>query len=272
MSATTLSFRLLAVLGLVAVAAAAQFAPAADPKAIDLAARTMEAMGGREAMNRVHLLRFDFAVERDGEIVGRYAHWWDRWTGAYRLEGTDRESGEPFRVLFDVDDRQGRAWIGGRELAGEELAAWLERAYGRFINDSYWLLMPWKWLDPGVHASWQGDRTVDGTSYEVVELTFGDGVGLTSNDRYWGLVDPRTGRMERWEYLLQTETGEPGVGEPTRWAWEGWTRTEAGVWLATERRRLGDDAPDVRILFPVAEARAAISDAEMAREMLTAAR
>ncbi len=256
------------LLVVLASAASGQFAPAADPKAIELAARAMDAMGGREALNDVHLLRFDFAVERDGEVVARFAHWWDRFTGAYRLEGTDRDSGEPFRVLFDIDDRQGRAWIGDRELEGEELATRLEQAYGRFINDSYWLLMPWKWLDPGVNASWQGGRSVDGTTYEVVQLTFGDEVGLTSNDRYWGLVNPASGRMERWEYVLQTETGEPGEGEPTRWAWEGWQETEAGIQLSTEKRRLGD-GPAVLILFPVAEARAEIGDAELAAELMT---
>ena len=242
-----------AVLLLAAALATPAPALAADPapEAVSLARRTMAAMGGEDRWRAARLLRFDFTSVRDGQPGALYSHWWDRQTGDYRLEGVDKE-GVPYRVLFDVDDRTGRAWSGGRELAGEDLARLLEMAYGRFINDSYWLLMPWKWLDPGVRLGHEGRRTVDGAEYEVVTLAFEDGVGLTSRDRYWVLVSPESGRVARWEYVLQDQEGNPGQGQPTAWAWEEWKPTAAGIELATVRRRLG--GPDVQIRFPVAEA------------------
>jgi hypothetical protein len=250
---------------LIAAAAAALGAHAAvatqDPKAVEVAQRSMTAMGGAERFAAARLLRFDFAPVRDGKVTSSYRHWWDRHRGAYRLEGTSKE-GVPYRVLFDVHSKQGRAWLGARELAGEELAHWLEVAYGRFINDTYWLLMPWKWLDPGVNLAYEGRKTIDGNEYEVVTLSFASGVGLTSNDRYWALVSPQTNLIERWEYVLQNEEGAPGTGKPTPWTWEAWQETAAGVKLATVHRRLAE-GPAVQITFPVAELRAEVSDAEL---------
>lgn len=253
--------RLVAVAALAFLAAGGVTAEERDPRAVEVAHRLVDALGGRQAFEAARLARFDFRVERGGETLALYRHWWDRHRGDYRLEGVDRESGLPFRVLFDVSSREGRAWLGDRELSGEEADAWLERAYGRYINDSYWLLMPFKWLDPGVSLAHRGERELEGEVYDVVELSFAEDVGLTSDDRYWGWVSRRTGRMERWEYVLQDESGEPGSGEPTAWSWGGWEETPAGVIVSTVKQRIGDG--DVVISFPVAVLEADVSDREM---------
>jgi len=204
----TYAATLLAIAGGSLLCAASAIA-ASDPKAVEVAERSMAAMGGKERFAAARLLRFDFAPVRDGKVTSSYHHWWDRQTGAYRVEGVSKE-GVPYRILFDVGTKQGKAWLGDRELAGDELAQWLERGYGRFINDTYWLLMPWKWLDPGVNLEYVGKKTVDGQEYEVVTLSFGSGVGLTSNDHYWAYVSTKSNLMERWEYVLETEEGAPG--------------------------------------------------------------
>ncbi len=234
---------------------------AAHAQAVELARQSMAAMGGEERFAAARLLRFDFVPVRDGKATGAYHHWWDRRTGAYRLEGVSKE-GMPFRILFDVGSKQGRAWLGDREVSGDELAHWLQVGYGRFINDSYWLLMPWKWLDPGVNLSYVGRKSVDGQEYDVVTLSFGSGVGLTSNDRYWAYVSTRTHLMERWEYVLETEEGAPGTTPPTAWAWQDWKETAAGPRLSTVRRRLAE-GPPLLLTFPVAELRSDVSDAEI---------
>ena len=257
----TLVAALIAVAG-AALCTADHASAAKDPKAVEVAERSMTAMGGQERFAAARLLRFDFTPVRDGKVTGSYQHWWDRHRGAYRLEGVSRE-GVPYRVLFDVNTKQGRAWLGARELAGEELTKQIEGGYGRFINDTYWLLMPWKWLDPGVNLAYEGKKTVDGHEYDVVTLSFESGVGLTSNDRYWAFVSTKTNLIERWEYVLETEEGAPGSGKPTPWTWEGWKETAAGVKLSTDRRRLAE-GPVVHITFPVAEMRADVSDAELA--------
>jgi hypothetical protein len=221
------------------------------PTAEQVAARLEQAMGG-QAFAAARVLRFTWAVERDGERAVAYDHSWDRWTGDYRLAGTDNESGRPWLALFNLESRSGRVWLGGEELVGEALAERLDRAYARFINDSYWLLMPWKWLDPGVHLAYVGTDEVDGESCDVVELTFGENVGLTSNDRYRGYVSRTSGLMTRWSYVLQNDDFTSGEGEPTTWNWTQWAQTEQGVWFSTRKTRLGD-GPSVAIVFPSVE-------------------
>jgi hypothetical protein len=233
----------------------------ASQTALAVAERSMEAMGGQRAFQEARLLRFDFAVVRDGATVARFAHWWDLHSGAYRLEGRDPD-GAPFRALFDIETRQGEVWREGARLDGAEADALLDTAYRRFINDSYWLLMPWKWLDPGVVLAHVGVREIDGQTFDVVELRFQTGVGLTSGDRYWGFVSRDSGLMERWEYVLQQQDGSPGEGPPTAWAWEEWRQTAAGPKLATVRRRLGE-GPAVSIEIPVQELVRDISEREL---------
>ena len=56
--------------------------PGSDPRAIEIAGRVMEALGGECAWNNTHLLRFTFAVERGGKAVFERTHTWDKWTGS----------------------------------------------------------------------------------------------------------------------------------------------------------------------------------------------
>ena len=51
---------------------------------------------------------------------------------------------------MNVNTKEGSAWLKGKALEGEEQKKPLERAYGAWVNDTYWLLMPYKLRDPGV--------------------------------------------------------------------------------------------------------------------------
>jgi hypothetical protein len=117
------------------------------------------------------------------------------------VEGKDRE-GRAYVVLFDLDTRKGRAWLDGREQEDPEKL--LEYGYGRFINDTYWLLVPAKMLDPGVTLEAAGSRTDEcGRTYDGVRLAF-DAVGLTPGDQYWLWVDRDTGLVDLWQMQLQS--------------------------------------------------------------------
>ena len=188
-----------------------------DPAAVDVAKRTLDAMGGAAAFARLRTLKFDFVVVRGGEEAGRWRHAWDRGDGRYKVEGKDK-AGHALVIVFNVNRRgEGRAWSDGRELAGDDLKAALERGYGRFINDTYWLLMPAKMLDPGVNLASEDPVTEDGRTFDVVRLTF-DKVGLTPDDTYWAYVARDTGLMERWDFVLTGQT----AADRARFAWTGW--------------------------------------------------
>ena len=211
-----------------------------DPEAVVVAEHLMDAMGGRETYDNTRYLTFRWGVERDGEVASPFLHSWDKWTGDYVLEGTNRE-GKPYRVVFNVNDRTGAATVDGVAAEGEQKDQLLEYAYGRFINDTYWLLMPWKWLDPGVNLAYEGIETIDGNEYDKVKLSFGD-VGLTSSDVYWAYVSRRTGLMERWAYVLQDEEGNPGAGDPSVFAWTEWTEAgDTGLRFSLYKPRVGGE-------------------------------
>jgi hypothetical protein len=222
-----------------------------DPRAVQIAGSMMEAMGGKAAFDAQRFLSFRFVVERGDEELANWLHFWDRYDGRYRLEGKTRE-GLDLRVIMNVNDRKGRVWLGGELQTEEQAAPRLEQAYGRFINDTYWLLMPWKWLDPGVHLAYEGEQTLDGTVYDVVQLSFEDEVGLTSSDHYWAYVSRESGLMERWAYVLQDEEGNPGTGEPRMFRWGDWNTIEGtGVRLSEVKTAIPEGDAPLRIKCPI---------------------
>ena len=233
------------------VTAAAAAAPAPDPKAAAVADQVLEALGGEQNWNNTHFLRFDFAVDVAGKPVMSRSHYWDKWTGRYRVEGNTKE-GDPYLVLMNLNTKEGSAWLKGNPLDGEEKKKYLEKGYASWVNDSYWLLMPYKMKDQGVHLALAGEAKDNGQSYDKVQLSF-ESVGLTPKDRYWAWVNRDTHMVDRWEYILQGEKGPA-----TRFDWSGWKKM-GNVMLAPERMNTKEKE---RIYFPVLDVPAAIPDAK----------
>lgn len=213
---------------LAALAFPSQAAMPRDAKADQVVARLAAALGG-EAYAKVRYVTFSFA--------GRRSHWWDRQTGRHRLEGTNRE-GQRYVVLSNVNDAgkgPGTVLLAGAEVTGEEQAKLLENAYGAWINDTYWLLVPFKLQDPGVNLAYDGEETIDGALCDKIKMTF-DHVGQTPGDTYWLLVDRASGMLVRWDYVLEGQ--EPPA---TAWRWQKWEPYGAGVMLSGERAMVGSD-------------------------------
>jgi hypothetical protein len=208
-------------------AVGAEQAGASTPGAGELADRVLDGLGGAEAWEATRYIVFEFA--------GARSHWWDRYTGRHRMEGSTPE-GAPYVVLHDVHDagEAGRAWVGGEQLTGEQAAAMVRGAYAAWVNDTFWLISPYKLRDPGVHLDVAGRETVDGVTYDTLHLSFGD-VGLTPGDQYWMFVHPETGRVDRWAYVLESQ--EP---PSTAWRWLDWERYGPGILLSSRRVREED--------------------------------
>ena len=202
--------------------------PAPPLTAPDVAEAVMQALGGRPAWERTRHICFTFAASR--------FHCWDKYTGNHRLEGQNQQ-GQTFVVLSNVNTRQGTAYLDGQQVAADQNQAYLDGAYQAFANDTYWLLMPYKLQDPGVNLEYAGTEAIDGTRYEKLHLTFGPNVGLTPGDQYWAYINPATGLMERWSYILQNQ--DPN-SQPTHWLWQGWSR-QGDILLAPTRVQVGGD-------------------------------
>lgn len=175
-----------------------------QPSADDVAHRAIDMLAG-PAWEKARYLAFTFNVERDGAIAASFPQRYDRYTGDYRVSGKDQK-GDSFDVIMNINTRAGKAWLNGAEVADNKDL--LERGYRRFINDTYWLLMPLKSLDPGVHRTSAGVETnACGATYDVVKLTF-DKVGLTPGDTYWMWVNRDTGLVDEWHMKLQGDKPE----------------------------------------------------------------
>jgi hypothetical protein len=182
-----------------------------DAKALEIAKTMMKAMGGQDAWNSAHFVRYDFKVTAGGKQVVDRSHLWDKQTGRYRLEQKNK-AGERQVALFNTGTKQGTVFVKDRAIEGVEADNALKDAYGTHINDMYWLSMPWKWMDQGVHLKYEGTQQRGNTTFDVVKLTF-DHVGLTPGDQYKAYVSPASHLMTHWEYTLQG-------GNKGSWDWE----------------------------------------------------
>lgn len=207
----------------------------------------VRAMGGADGWERARYLEFDFVPVRQGREAARWSHRWDRWQGDYRMSGV--RGTDTIVALFNVNDpRAGRVRVNGGDVVTARRDSLLTFAYARFINDSYWLIMPYKWRDAGVTLTSEGRQTDDkGRSWDVVKLSFAD-VGLTPQNQYRAFINPETGLMERWYHYAREGA------QPSMYDWNKWQRF-GPIMLATEKPALDGGSmirfDNVRVLTAV---------------------
>jgi len=203
-----------------------------DARAIEIADQVMEALGGRSAWDATRSVSWNF--------FGRRMHFWDKHSGDIRVEGVGREDGKPYTILMNLHSMQGRAWRDGAELSGDELAEMLDRGEAAWINDSYWMFMPYKLKDTGVTLKHLGPATMaDGRAAEVLELTFRE-VGRTPDNKYHVYVSSETGLVEQWDYYAAFSDEEPRFKIP----WHNWQRY-GEILLSDDRGESGHT--DIRV-------------------------
>lgn len=187
-----------------------------DARARQIAENTIEAMGGMDAWNDQRYLVWDIFGE---------THYWDKWNGDFRWEA------DSLTVLMNIESRTGDAWINGSKVRdAARTKQIIDRAYARWVNNSYWVIMPFKLLDPGVMLHYVGvDTSAAGQISDVIELTF-DNVGLTPQNKYHVYVDRESGMICQWEYYGNSHDPEPSIVN----LWNDWKEYN-GVWMSTGR-------------------------------------
>lgn len=174
-----------------------------DKEAITIADSVMMAMGGRRNWDATRYIHWNF--------FGRRTLLWDKHTGRVRIEVPADEA----VYLLDVNNDEGQVRIGSTVYTEpDSLRKYLDRAKSIWINDSYWLVMPFKLKDSGVTLKYLGqDTTLAGVQSDVLELTF-ENVGRTPQNKYHVYVDPQTHLVSQWDFYSNATDAEPRFALP----------------------------------------------------------
>ena len=182
-------------------------AAGSDAKAVAVADRVMRAMGGYDNWQNARYFAWSF--------FGDQYQIWDKYTGDFHWEQG------PLVANYNLNTKQGRAYRNGADISstpdGQKL---LKEMTSIWINNAYWLLMPFKLKDSGVTLTHKGTgHTMDGAAADVLQLTFKN-VGDTPENRYEVLVNRASGLVEEWAFYEKAADAQPGF----RTRWNGYGR------------------------------------------------
>jgi hypothetical protein len=204
-----------------------------DPLAIKVADDVMHAMGGRDKWDETRFLTWNFF---DSRIL-----LWDKFTGNVRIDFLKQD----LKILMNIRTMEGKVQKMGQEMTQQDsVQKYLERGKSVWINDSYWLVMPFKLKDSGVTLKYmREDTTLAGEPSDVLQLTFQE-VGDTPENKYEVWVDRTTKLVNQWAYYSSFEDVEPRFVRP----WANYQK-KGNIMLSDERGER--DLKDVKVLDSV---------------------
>ncbi|MFY0600939.1 MAG: hypothetical protein JXR03_14790 [Cyclobacteriaceae bacterium] len=195
----------------------------------------MNAMGGRKKWDDTNVLYWNF--------FGARTLLWDKENNRVRIDFLN----EAKVITLDMNSQTGKVWVDGEEVTDREtLQSDLERGKNIWINDSYWLVMPFKLKDSGVTLSYEREEeTVSGEACDVLGLTFEE-VGVTPQNGYevWVSIDTRL--IKQWAFFKNADDSDPAFINP----WEDY-KDYNGLLLSGERGER--DLTDIKVLDRVPE-------------------
>ena len=180
-----------------------------DPAAIELADSIMNAMGGRENWDNTRFISWNF--------FGRRNLVWDKHQGRVRIESLP----DSITYLVNINSGEGKVRVKNSQITEpDSLKKMLAKAKSIWINDSYWLVMPFKLKDSGVTIKYMGEDTVaDGKRYNVLQLTFSN-VGDTPQNKYKLYVDIQEKLVKQWAFYADNKKDTPNFVRP----WDNYQR------------------------------------------------
>ena len=190
-----------------------------DSKAIQIADEVMQAMGGRAAWDAVDTLAWNFFGKRD--LV------WSKKSGDVTITNPSEKSA----LTINVFSGKGTAKYDGQEVTDpDSLKIDMKKAMNIWINDSYWLAMPFKLKDTGVRLKYLGEEaTADDQPADKLELTFFE-TGNTPGNKYHVYVDKKTRLVTQWDFFRKADDPKPRFSMP----WKGYVEVD-GILLSEDR-------------------------------------
>lgn len=169
-----------------------------DAKAIAIADEVMTAMGGYANWANTRYIQWNF--------FGSRRLLWDKHTGDVKVESI--KNGDV--MVTNINTGEGIAKRDNQLITHpDSLKPFLTAAKNAWINDSYWLVMPFKLKDSGVTLKYIGEDTTDaGVLSDVLSLTFKE-VGITPQNKYHVFVDQTSHLVTQWQFFLNTTDEAP---------------------------------------------------------------
>lgn len=190
------------------------------------------AMGGVENYNNTHFIQWDF---------GKRTLYWDKWTGNVRIESPEKN----LVILVNIHTLTGKVFENNALITNEEKSKkLLLQAKKWWINDSYWLVMPWKLQDPGVTLTYiKTDSLPNGKKADVLQMTF-DSVGVTPDNKYHIYVDEEDHLIKQWQFFKNFKDTEPKFSRP----WDNYQKA-GDILLSFNRSEFGPTNVEVKQEF-----------------------
>ena len=175
-----------------------------DAKAIKIADKVMEKMGGREAWDETKIIKWDF--------FGYRKLTWNKHTGDVRIQFDDTDSNI---LITNIFTHTGKVKLDGEEMLElDSVKKYTKLAESIWINDAYWLFMPFKLKDANTTLKYlEIDTTENGTYSHVLQLTFNE-IGDTPDNKYWVYVDTTEMLVNQWAYFTHYNDSVPRFVNP----------------------------------------------------------
>lgn len=208
-----------------------------------------------EARSRLEATEGGSLVLRAIDAHGGLERWYDTPTSSFGWEYSNVGANLRFKTRMVAHNRTRRVYHdvvslgtpsepqrfeGRMAWTGEE--AWFVPADVTRINSRFWALtgyyfemIPFVFADPGVNYELLPDEELDGETYDMVRVSFDEGVG-DADDYYVTYVDRETGLVRAIRYVV-TFGGRPPGGE-TLFYYEDYN-TEQGLTVPTRFRGYG---------------------------------
>lgn len=202
-----------------------------------------------EARTRLEASEGGLIVLRAIEAAGGLETWYAAPTSAYGFEYSNVQSNTRFKSFLVADNASRhiyhdlvalgtpdevqsvearfawdgtQAWMWPAEVDGPNARFWSSTGY-------YFTSIPFVLADPGIRYEKLPDAELDGTVFDMAQVTYEDGVGDAS-DTYTLYVDKQTDRLRAIRYTV-TYGGRPARGE-TLLYYDDWTTVD-GLSVAT---------------------------------------
>ena len=166
-----------------------------DKKAIEVADRMMEKLGGYKAFQNARFVAWTF--------FGQYQIW-DKKNNLVRHELGNTVS------LMNMGKRDGLVFVDGKRMIDTtRMYSKLSQSYIQFLSNSYFLFLPYKLKDAGVTLKYRGEgKTMNGKMADIIRLTFKE-AGATPDNMHDLWVDKESGLPAQWAFYATRNDPAP---------------------------------------------------------------